>query len=101
MYYVHYIDGNGKHHSNLYHAFSAYYTDTFSPETEVKAFLKFQPFGNTYEERKESVRDIAIAFQAVNYPGLSWGELAVICEWFTRMGKKYGLLTEFRENAIC
>jgi hypothetical protein len=32
---------------------------------------------------------------------MSWGELAYWQEYFEKLGKRYGLLTEFRENCIC
>lgn len=31
----------------------------------------------------------------------SYGELADFCEYFRRLGKRYGLLREFHENGIC
>ena len=31
----------------------------------------------------------------------SYGELAEYQEFFTSLGRRYGLLTEFRENGIC
>lgn len=32
---------------------------------------------------------------------MSYGELAIWQEHFERLGRRYGLLREFRENAIC
>lgn len=34
------------------------------------------------------------------YP-ISWGEVSIIEGFFRHNGKRYGCLTEFRENAIC
>ena len=67
--------------------------------------LPFRIAGNTYQERKESLRDLAIDFQYNNDGDtdiqLSMYEIAVVEDFFRRMGRKYGLLREFRENSIC
>ena len=56
---------------------------------------------NYYAKRKEEVRNEAIDWQRDfcnhNY---SYGELADFSGYFTRLGKRYGLLREFKENAI-
>lgn len=57
--------------------------------------------GRTYAERKASAEELAVEYSNNTAPGLSWGEMAEIEEFFERIGRRYGLLTEFRENAIC
>ena len=56
----------------------------------------------TYQEHKARVRDLAIEWQAAfsehNYSG---AELADWSDVFLRLGRRYGLLQEFRENGIC
>lgn len=56
----------------------------------------------TYQQRKEEAREKAIEWQYDfcnhNY---SWGELAYWDNYFEKLGKRYGLLKEFRENGIC
>lgn len=91
----------GQTHSNLYNNFEQFHRDTFSPETEIHAIIEFKTHGKSYTERKESARSTAANFQAAQLPGLSWGELAEITAFFERVGKRYGLIAEFRENAIC
>lgn len=91
----------GETHSNLYSSWEDYYRDTFSPDADIKALVDFQISGKSYAERKESARQTAIDFQTEERPGLSYGELATIKAWFYRVGKRYGLLKEFSENAIC
>ena len=56
---------------------------------------------NVYQKRKEAARQIAIDWQLndSDYP-YSYEGLAIIGEYFYRLGKRYGLLREFRENAI-
>jgi hypothetical protein len=55
----------------------------------------------SYAEKKEHARNKAIEWQSDfcnhNY---SWGELAWFSDYFTKLGKRYGLIKEFRENAI-
>ena len=55
----------------------------------------------TYQELKERARDKAIKWQYSWYDNCySYGELAYFGKMFTRLGKRYGLLKEFRENGI-
>ena len=55
----------------------------------------------TYAEGKEKARNEAIEWQADfcnhNY---SCGELAWYSDHFTKLGKRFGLIREFKENAI-
>lgn len=58
--------------------------------------------GKTYKEQKENLRNFAIEWQqdaAEN--NLSWTEMIYWQGWFERMGRRFGLLNEFRENGIC
>lgn len=56
----------------------------------------------TYQQRKAEIRDEAIQWQAeFSEHNYSWGELAVWGAYFEKMGRRYGLLTEFREHGIC
>lgn len=58
--------------------------------------------GNNYEERKSNLIDLAIDYQT-RFSSLSWsyGELLDIQDFFFKNAKRYGLLQEFKENAIC
>ena len=47
---------------------------------------------------EEKARTWQLEFSEHNY---SWGELAEWGDYFRKMGKRYGLLKEFRENGIC
>lgn len=100
MIYAAFIDSNKEEHSNLYYNFEDFHRDTFSPETEIISLIEFKTHGKSYAERKASAEETARRFQAENIPGLSWGEISEICGYFETVGKKYGLLTEFKENAI-
>ena len=54
-----------------------------------------------YQLRQSQLRDEAIDWQEweSNNP-VSWGGVAIAQEYFERLGKRYGLLREFRENGI-
>ena len=55
----------------------------------------------SYQQLKEAAREAAIDWQNSwqdNWP--SYGELAEAQERFEKLGRRYGLIREFRENAI-
>lgn len=57
---------------------------------------------NKYQLAKERAREKAVMWQLENCDKcLSYSELAEFCEYFEKLGKRYGLLKEFRENGIC
>ena len=54
-----------------------------------------------YTRAKENARQKAIDWQTEYYNNnYSYGELAAFTEYFTKLAKRYGLMTEFRENGI-
>ena len=56
----------------------------------------------TYQQKKEAARQQAIDWQdQAAEQNLSYGELAEAGEQFEKLGRRYGLLQEFRENGIC
>lgn len=57
---------------------------------------------NNYQIQKEKAREKAIDWQYnfANNPNISYSELAYWTDYFTKLGKRYGLLEEFRENGI-
>jgi len=57
--------------------------------------------GKTYKERKECLRDKAIEFSLNQHPGLYTSDLVKITNYFAHYGRRYGLLRELQENAIC
>lgn len=56
----------------------------------------------SYNEIKEIIKDFAIEW-SLNFCEYrySWGELSYYQDFFETYGRRYGLLNEFRENAIC
>ncbi len=56
---------------------------------------------DTYQRCKENARQKAIDWQRQSAEqSLSYSELAAYGDYFTKQGRRYGLLREFRENAI-
>lgn len=55
----------------------------------------------TYKEQKQRARELAKTWQFDfannNY---SYEEIGDFGEYFTKLGKRYGLLKEFRENGV-
>lgn len=64
--------------------------------------LDFSIHGKTYREKQAEVEDKAKEWQSI-FSQYSWSyyELYIIQNWFYENGKRYGLLKEFKENAIC
>lgn len=60
-----------------------------------------------YQRNKERIRNLAIdyschsgEFEWIESEGISYGGLGIIQDYFERNGKRYGLLTEFRNEGI-
>lgn len=52
-------------------------------------------------KNKEDARNFAIQWQNwVTNVNISYGELSEYQTYFRKLGKKFGLITEFRENGI-
>ena len=55
----------------------------------------------TYQEKKDAARQEAIDWQIwASEQSLSYGELTDYMAHFEATGRRYGLIQEFRENAI-
>jgi len=101
-YYAAYIDAKGIEHGMMFdnETINSYYNVTFSPDTKEVVLITFRVSGKTYQERKEDVRQKAIEFSNFNFPGLFFSDMIWIENWFRKQAERYGLLEEFRENAI-
>ena len=82
--------------------YDIWFKETFSPETNIIGVLDLQVKGKNYAEKKAYAEDLAKEYQ-LYYADYSWsyGELAEIQGYFEKIGKRYGLLKVFKENAIC
>ena len=56
----------------------------------------------SYEEKKQEARDEAIEYFSAQCQNrqLYMSEIADITAYFKKLGKRYGLLKEFRENGV-
>lgn len=55
----------------------------------------------TYAEKKNRARELVIDWQLdFGNHNYSWGELAYFSAYFERLGRRYGLIGEFKENGI-
>ena len=87
---------------NLFFSWDKYFSAVFSPYVKTIFILELGNLtGKTYKEKKACLQNKAIEFSNNQYGGLSYGEIACIESYFERYGRRYGLLREFRENAIC
>lgn len=82
--------------------YTGFNTATWNPCVELDfPFLVFGKLkGKTYADKKAELIDKAIEFTHIDEGGLSYGEYALINEYFETYGKRYGLLKEFKEAGI-
>lgn len=94
-------NSSGREYCNLYddNEISIFHAATFSPDIEYQ-ILPLKISGKTYAERKSAARQLAIDYQYIDCGGLSYMELSAIQSYFETIGARYGLITEYRENAI-
>lgn len=89
--------------ASSFETWDAYHAATFSPCTNNAVFSipAFIP-GKTYAERKNAAENaLHRASEILQAPGLSWGDVIEIQEEAERIARRYGLLREARENAVC
>lgn len=89
-------------YKNDVNGWNKFFGDTFTPLTKNKQTLVLQVKGKTYTEKKAWLEDLAKEYQ-LYFSCLSWsyGELVTIQDFFYTNAKRYGLIKEFKENAIC
>ena len=92
---------NHRETAQVYYSYEEYQRDTFDPNTELITFIVFVIHGKDYKTRKESLRTLAVEWSNADIEGIFASDLIDIQDWFEKNGKRYGLLEEFRENAIC
>lgn len=86
--------------SMLFSTWKQFHAATFSPDSRPDYVTDFRNSGADYQSRKEAARTLAIEFQSNDRGGLTWSEYNLICNLFEKLGKRYGLLTEYRENGL-
>lgn len=76
--------------------------DTFPPDSNTVLLIDTgkPPHGKTYEEKKDTLQSQAIQYSSLDPEVITYCDLWEIIDYFHKYGKKYGLLKEFKENAI-
>jgi len=86
--------------ASIFDTWREYHAATFSPDCTISAVIPLTIHGSTYAERRDSLRNMAQDIQTADNGGMSYGEVATLNDYFTRQARRYGLLTEFRDNCI-
>lgn len=97
-----YFDGHTE--AYCFQNWDQYHAATFSLTVETLAVLELKVSGKTYAQRQASAIRLAIDFQEAESDvdiGLSYTECAWVTNAFHEIGKRCGLLKEFRENGLC
>ena len=72
--------------------------NTFQCHEPTPAYYTSQ----NYNFKKNALRTFAIEYQSkASCISSSWEDVAWFSNFFEKYGRRYGLLTEFRENGIC
>jgi len=75
---------------------------TITEKTGEEKYVMKEKNKEMYLRGKASARDKAIEWQLETMEmSLSYEVLMIAQNYFQKLGKRYGLLTEFRENGIC
>lgn len=103
MVYAVWQNEDGTYGGGVYMCWNDYYTDTFNPQTNDVALISDTAvLTGSYQDKKNYIRSNAIDYQlSASLIPLSYMELMIMEDYFYKMGKRFGLLREFRENGIC
>ena len=80
------------------------HTHTFSPIIDTIFVTDFKISGKNYNDKKENARSLAIDIQHTYiYYDIytSYYDTMQLSSIFEKIGKRYGLLKEYKENGIC
>ena len=99
IYYSQELDKGG-----VAHTYDTLWSETFAPvDWDIVILDRVKAIKDgSYYDKKCRVQDLAVTYSYIqgNVP-MCWSEAAEIGNWFEKYGRRYGLLTEFRENGIC
>lgn len=95
------LERDGRTATHLFPGWPELHAATFSPDVTPREIIPLKIGGRTYKERQDNLRELAIEVQLADDGGLSWSENQALGAFFEEQARRYGLLREFRENAIC
>lgn len=86
----------------VYETWDAFHADVFSPEVDVEWAWDGKAHGKSYADKKSYIREQAIEYSnAVWSADYNWSTFAEASSLLEKYGRRYGLMTEFKENCIC
>ena len=97
MFYANYVQEDG---TKVGHLFDSVVEFVRMVDADPIDIVDFKVSGRTYEEKKESARQVAIDFQNAECGGMFMSEYADAAEWFRTIGRRYGLSAEFEREGV-
>ena len=98
-------DDNGEIYGATFADMHEYSRYMFNPERTLLLLLEADStkvWGKTREQKKNTARGLAIRWQRLIGDFCpSYMDFAIAGDYFTALGRRYGLLREFRVNGIC
>ncbi len=97
------INENSRSNEHLFNSFEEFTATLIeNPEAKLECSIMLDtPKGKTYQEKKSYIESAAIDLSNNRVGGLYWSEELDLQDYFEYYGGRYGLLTDFHENAIC
>ena len=98
------IEKNGDRTAEGFFTWQDYHAATFSPDAtpETVQRIPARISGRNYLERKSAAYEVLLNFSEIlGAPGLDYFDLFFIQNDAERIARRYGLLQEARENAVC
>ena len=85
----------------VYWDWGLFFSDTFPCNIHTDSIIELSVNGKTYAQKKASVSDKArIIQEMLGECSISYFELSEIQNWLLTVGKRYGLMEEFKDNAV-
>lgn len=104
MVYAVYRDYNGHAKGGVLNSWDEYFSDPDNPQTEESIICLISDraaLAGSYEDKKACIRNAGIDYlNSFSEISLSYGEIVTMQDYFTKMGRRFGLINEFRENCI-
>ena len=97
MFYANYLEKDGKKVGHLFDSMVGFMNYTDAMPIDI---IDFEVSGRTYEEKKDSARQLAIDFQHAECGGMFMSEYAEVTDFFRKIGKRFGLSSEFENEGV-